>query len=227
MFSKIIGLSLTMVVLAPVIALAQPNSDCEQQKQGNEVMGAVVGGGLGALFGNAVSGGRTGGTIIGGVGGAAVGASVAGGGVHCGDAAYGYYDPAGRWIANGPTPDGSGGPDQRWSPGPPPPYIAGGPPGPGYGPSPGAYGGPAAGDTRERETRLEARIHERLSDGSLARDSAGRDFRRLEDVRQRDAAYRDGNGDGSLSPGQYQDIDQRLDELRRELAIASPPAQPY
>jgi hypothetical protein len=226
MLIKIVAVSLAMAALAPAAALAQANPACEQQKHGDEVVGAVVGGGLGALFGNAVSGGRAGGTIIGGVGGAAVGASVAGSGDHCGDAAYGYYDTNGQWIPNRPMADGSYGPDGRWNGGPPSPYVEGGP---AYGAPPVADNGPgvSAGDTQEQEARLEARIHQRLADGSLGRDSAGRDFRRLEDVRRIDVADRAGNGDGSLSPDQYRDIDQRLDDLRRELAVESPPPQPY
>jgi hypothetical protein len=226
MLIKIIGVSLAMAALAPAAALAQPDPACEQQRQGDEVMGAVVGGGLGALFGNAVSGGRAGGTILGGVGGAAVGASVAGGGDHCGDPAYGNYDNNGQWVPHRPMSEESQGPDAGWNGGPPPPYVDGGP---AYGPPPVAYGGPGVGmgDTREREARLEARINQRLADGSLGRDRAGRDFRRLEDVRHLDAADREGNGDGSLSPDQYRDIDQRLDDLRRELAVESPPPMPY
>jgi hypothetical protein len=202
---NIIRVCLAVATLAPVAALAQPNPACEQQKQGDQVVGAVVGAGLGALLGSAVSGGRAGGTIVGGVGGAAVGASVAGSGDHCGDPAYGGYDNNGQWVQSGPMADGS------------------------YGPRPLGYGGPGvrAGDTREREARLEARINQRLADGSLGRDAAGRDFRRLDDVRQIDSADRDGNEDGALSPDQYRDIDQRLDDLRRELVIDAPPRPPY
>jgi len=140
MFIKIIGASLAMLVIAPMSAPAQPDPGREQQKQGDEVLGAVVGG----------------------------------------------------------------------------------VPAPGYG-----LPGIARMDTREREVRLEARINARLSDGSLAQDSASRDLRRLDEVRHMDAAYRDGNADGGLSPDQYADIDQRLDSLRRELAIVTPPALPY
>jgi len=221
MLLKIVGVSLALAVSAPVAALAQPDSPCEQQKQGNEVLGAVVGGGLGALFGNSVSGGRAGGAIIGGVGGAAVGASVAASSVHCGDPAYGSYNDSGQWVPKGPVAAGYYGPDGRWM-GEPPPEVAEGSPAPVHGPE-----GMGLADTRARETRLEARINARLADGSLARDSANRDFRRLDDVRQMDAAFRDGNGDGGLSPDQYRDIDQRLDALRRELAFESPPRMPY
>lgn len=222
MLIKFIRASLAMAALYPATALAQPDPTCEEQKQGDEVLGAVVGGGLGALFGNSVSGGRAGGTIIGGVGGAAVGASVAGSGVDCADPAYGNYDSEGQWIPNRSMADGAYGPAGGWAGGPPPPYVASGPPGSSHGPP-----GVSRTDTGEREMRLEALINARLSDGSLARDSASRDFRRLDDVRHMDAAYRDGNGDGGLSPDQYGDIDQRLDSLRRELAIESPSPQPY
>jgi len=212
------ALSLVVLVLAPVAALAQPDPGCEQQKQSDEVLGAVVGGGLGALLGNSVGGGRAGGTILGGVGGAAVGASVAGSGLHCGDPAFGVYDPNGQWVPNRPEAEGYYSPEGRWTGGAPPPFMAGAPT--------NGLPGVSRTDTREREFRLEARINAGLSDGSLAQDTASRDFRRLDDVRQMDAAYWDGNGDGGLSPDQHADIDQRLDSLRRELAIESPP-RPY
>ena len=62
---------------------------------GNQVAGAVVGGGVGALAGSAVAGrgDRTAGAVIGGVAGAVIGAEVAKSNDNC---ANGYYDGSGR-----------------------------------------------------------------------------------------------------------------------------------
>jgi hypothetical protein len=62
---------------------------------GDQVAGAVVGGGIGALAGSAIAGrgNRTGGAVLGGVAGAVVGAEVAKSNNNC---ANGYYDGSGR-----------------------------------------------------------------------------------------------------------------------------------
>ena len=58
---------------------------CHDEKKGNEVGGAVLGGIAGAVLGSNVArgGGRTGGAVIGGVGGAALGADIAKNATHC------------------------------------------------------------------------------------------------------------------------------------------------
>jgi hypothetical protein len=151
MLNKFMLSSVFMAALIPAVASAQTNRDCVQQKQGNEVVGALVGGGLGALLGNSLGhgGGREGGTIIGGVGGAAVGATVAAGATHCGENQYGYYDQNGQWVPRTVNANGYYGPDGQWIDGPPPGYGQGppgdfgpgGPPPPAYGQQgPGPYG---------------------------------------------------------------------------------------
>lgn len=331
MLNKIILSSVFAAALIPAVASAQTNPDCVQQKHGNEVVGALVGGGLGALLGNSLGhgGGREGGTIIGGVGGAAVGATVAAGGTHCGENQYGYYDQNGQWAPKTVNANGYYGPNGQWIDGPPPGYGqgppgdfgTGGPPpsaygrqqdpsayGAGYGPrgTPGernrygyydqngrwvpntatasgyygpdgrwmasatqgygqsgygqsgygqsgygqsGYGAGASGygsgsygqqpegryatptvrsdqgDTQDREVRLESRINEAAANGTLGRDVARRDLRRLNNIRRMDADYR--NGDGQLTPDQYRDLDQRLDSLSRDLASNGAPPRSY
>lgn len=60
---------------------------CHDEKKGNEVGGALLGGIAGAVIGSNVArgGGREGGAIIGGVGGAALGANIAKNSTHCDD----------------------------------------------------------------------------------------------------------------------------------------------
>ena len=59
--------------------------ECHEQKQGNEVGGALLGGIAGAVIGSNLGrgGGREGGAIIGGVGGAAAGSAIANNATHC------------------------------------------------------------------------------------------------------------------------------------------------
>ena len=59
--------------------------ECHQEKKGNEVGGALLGGIAGAVIGSNVArgGGREGGAIIGGVGGAALGSNIAKNSTHC------------------------------------------------------------------------------------------------------------------------------------------------
>jgi hypothetical protein len=68
-------------------------ADCSSS--GNEVAGAVVGGGVGALAGSAVAGrgNRTEGAVLGGVAGAVIGSQVAKSNNNCANA---YYDGQGR-----------------------------------------------------------------------------------------------------------------------------------
>jgi uncharacterized protein YcfJ len=64
---------------------AQAREACHQDKKGNEVGGALLGGIAGAVIGSNVArgGGREGGAIIGGVGGAALGSNIAKNSTHC------------------------------------------------------------------------------------------------------------------------------------------------
>jgi hypothetical protein len=59
--------------------------ECHEEKKGNEVGGALLGGIAGAVIGSNVArgGGREGGAIIGGVGGAALGSNIAKNSTHC------------------------------------------------------------------------------------------------------------------------------------------------
>ncbi len=63
----------------------QTRQACLEEKKGNEVGGAILGGIAGAVIGSNVArgGGREGGAIIGGVGGAALGANIAKDSTHC------------------------------------------------------------------------------------------------------------------------------------------------
>ncbi|MDB5460150.1 MAG: hypothetical protein JWO72_1891 [Caulobacteraceae bacterium] len=58
---------------------------CHDEKKGNQVGGAILGGIAGAVIGSNVArgGGREGGAIIGGVGGAALGSNIAKNATHC------------------------------------------------------------------------------------------------------------------------------------------------
>ncbi len=64
---------------------AQAREACHDEKKGNEVGGAILGGIAGAVIGSNVArgGGREGGAIIGGVGGAALGSNIAKNSTHC------------------------------------------------------------------------------------------------------------------------------------------------
>ena len=90
--------SLAAIALIPAMASAE--SGCRNDD--HRAIGTIVGAGLGALFGNAVSehGGKPGGTIIGGIGGGIAGNLIAGSGQKCGQNRYGYYDSNGRWVPN-------------------------------------------------------------------------------------------------------------------------------
>ena len=66
-------------------AYREDRRECHEEKKGNEVGGALLGGIAGAVIGSNVArgGGREGGAIIGGVGGAALGSSIAKNSTHC------------------------------------------------------------------------------------------------------------------------------------------------
>jgi hypothetical protein len=67
----------------------------------------------------------------------------------------------------------------------------------------------------EREDRLDQRIHEAMSNGSLDYREGRRDLRELADIRRVQGDYR--SGDGRMDGGQRADIDRRLDDLQSRL----------
>lgn len=162
--------------------------------------------------------------------------------------ANGYYGPDGQWVY-GPAPgyganaqtygnnSGYGSTTQTY--GQSPTYgqnsgygaNSGYEQNPGYGATPQTYGDASVGvgdqrDTQGREARIEARINQGLSDGSLGDTQGRRDLRRLRDIRRMDADYR--SGDGQLGPQQYRDIDRRLDNLSQSVvAEVSSGPRPY
>jgi outer membrane lipoprotein SlyB len=225
--------------LAPTVAFAQPH--CLEQRHENQVVGTILGAGVGAILGGAVivrHGGSEGGAIIGGVGGAVAGNAIASSASHCGSNQYGYYDDSGRWIPNTATAYGYYDPDGHWvqtasQDSPPPPPMA-------SGPAPGGYDqdaprsfprDEAREDTRERENHLQARIERRIADGALDERQGRHATRDLEDIRRIDADYR--STDGRLNPDQRRDIDARLDALDQRLradrgdGAPAPPAGAY
>ena len=103
---------LAAIALTPSLASAQ--SGCRNDN--HRAIGTIVGAGLGALFGNAVSehGGKPGGTIIGGIGGGIAGNLIAGSGQKCGQNRFGYYDSNGRWVPNTRNADGYYDADGQW-----------------------------------------------------------------------------------------------------------------
>src|ERR1700758_4076561 len=109
-----------LIALVPAVVSADPDPSCLREKRAAEVVGGLVGAGVGALAGALVSHGGTAATLGGGVGGAAAGALVAHATVHCGQNRYGYYDDRGRWMSYRMTDDGYVGPDGRWVAQPPP-----------------------------------------------------------------------------------------------------------
>ena len=103
---------LAVIAMAP--SLANAESHCPGN--GNRAVGTIVGAGIGALFGNAVSehGGKSGGTIIGAIGGGVAGNLIAGSGQKCGENRYGYYDTNGQWVPNTRNADGYYDADGQW-----------------------------------------------------------------------------------------------------------------
>jgi len=197
-------------------ALAQAQTACQEQRHDDRVAGTIVGAGIGAILGSAISGGRGGATVAGGVGGAVVGNAVGGSGEHCGENQYGYYEN-GAWVPRTATAEGYYGPDGQWVASPPP----------GYGPGP--YAAPAYGQdaaysdhgqhplgTRDREDRMQQAIQTRMSDGRLNDRDGQHALRELGDIRRIDRDYRDANG-GHLDESQKADLNGRLDNLRQEV----------
>jgi hypothetical protein len=149
-------MAMTFAVAAPASAQTYQSApygyaqdpNCSSRKTTNGVVGALVGGALGAVLGHNVyaRGHKDDARIVGGLGGAAVGAAIGAGGTRCNTgAAYGGYDNNG-YADNGyapppaaappPAPPPSygyndrrddellGGPDGRYAPAPPPRVYA-------------------------------------------------------------------------------------------------------
>lgn len=206
---------------------------------GNRTLGTVIGAGLGALFGNAVSshGGKTGGTIIGGVAGGVAGNVIAGSGSHCGSNRYGYYDSQGKWVPNTSNAEGYYDADGHWvrytdqhgvlasnnqQDGY---YDANGQ----WVPAPPAHHGDhgqawnAGADSREREAWLDRRIHLDMEEGRMSRTDGERTLRDLADVKRLDGEYR--AYDGRLDADQQAYIDGRLENLRQRIHAEQASAQ--
>src|SRR5690242_18748321 len=87
------------IALFPSIALAQES--CERQRS-DQVVGTVVGAGVGGALGNVVAGrgDKTIGTVIGAVAGGVIGNQATRPARDC-SRAFGYYDENNRWHATG------------------------------------------------------------------------------------------------------------------------------
>ncbi len=221
-----------LAAAAFVPSLASAQESCQQARHDNRVAGTIVGAGLGAILGGAITG-HGGGAVAGGVGGAVAGNVIAGSGTHCGENQYGYYDQSGQWVPRTSTAYGYYGPDGQWVANQPAGYAPNGYGQNGYGqngynqgyappPAP-AYGQDAAYSEREhgrmnfreREDRIDQRIRQAMSDGTIDDRDGRRGLHELADIRRMEADYR--SNDGHLNDGQRADIDQRLDALRDRL----------
>ncbi|HWA60515.1 MAG TPA: glycine zipper 2TM domain-containing protein [Caulobacteraceae bacterium] len=223
--------ALAAAALVPSLASAQ--TSCEQRKHDNRVVGTVLGAGIGAVLGSQVAGhgARTEGSVIGGVGGAVIGNQIGKSATDC--SGYGYYDSSGVWHANVQgyyDRDGhwvearSGGYYDRYgtwhSRGPghfdaDGYWVADAAPAYGYGADVAYtdrdpwYGAPRG--VRAREDWLYQRIRDGRRDGSLTRDEADQARHDLDDIRRKEAGFRE--GDGVLSPRDRYELNQRLDRL--------------
>jgi hypothetical protein len=90
---KLLPTAALTALLAPALAEAQTDR-CLHEKRGDEVIGALLGGGVGAVAGGASA--------------------------RCGQNRFGYYDDAGRWVPYRVTANGYVGPDGAWVRGAPP-----------------------------------------------------------------------------------------------------------
>lgn len=230
-----------LAAAAFIPSLVSAQESCQQARHDNRVAGTIVGAGLGAILGGAVTG-HGGGAVVGGVGGAVVGNAIAGSGTHCGENQYGYYDERGRWVPRTYTAAGYYGPDGAWVASAPEGYVDNGarPYNQGYAPPPRggydqgyaspppapAYGQDAAYSDRDhghmnfrdREDRMDQRIHQAMNNGTISRREGYHDLRDLSDIRRMEANYR--SGDGHLNPEQRADLDQRLDALRDRMHMS-------
>ena len=221
-----------LAAAAFIPSLASAQDSCQQAQHDNRVAGTIVGAGLGAILGGAITG-HGGGAVVGGVGGAVAGNVIAGSGTRCGENQYGYYDGGGRWVPTTSTAYGYYGPDGRWVANAPAGYAPNGygqngysqnGGDRGYAPPPApAYGRDAAYtdrdhsrmNFREREDRMDQRIRQSISNGTIGDREGRRDLHELADIRRMEADYR--SADGHMNDGQRADIDQRLDALRDRL----------
>ncbi len=227
-------LSLSGLILTPSLAAA--DTGCHAHRSNNRVLGTVIGAGLGALFGNAVSehGGKPGGTIIGGIGGGVAGNLIAGSGTKCNENRYGYYDQNGSWMPNTSNAEGYYDANGQWTR-----YSANTPSvnqtgqNDGYydnngqwveqrqsvnSPPPGnteGYWRDGDSDTRQRESWLDRRFREAMAQGRVGDRDGRRALRELADLRNLDNDYR--TDDGRLDPEQQAYIDHRLERLKARL----------
>ena len=225
-------------------SLASAQQSCQQARHDNRVAGTIVGAGLGAILGGAISG-KGGGAVVGGVGGAVAGNVIAGSGTRCGENQYGYYDGSGRWVPTTSTAYGYYDSNGRWVANAPsygqPGYNQNGYTQNGYGrdgynqngdrrdgysqgyATAPAYGTDAAYtdrdhgrfNFREREDRMDQRIRQSISNGTISYREGRHDLRELADIRRTESYYQ--SSDGRMNDSQRQDIDQRLDALRDRL----------
>jgi hypothetical protein len=202
-----------LAAAAFIPSLASAQDSCQQAQHDNRVAGTIVGAGLGAILGGAITG-HGGGAVVGGVGGAVVGNAIAGSGNRCGENQYGYYDGAGHWVPRTYTANGYYGPDGGWVARAPVGYGYGPPPGPVYGQD-AAYMNRGRMSFREREDRMDQRIHQAMNDGSLDGREGNHDLRELSDIRRMEGDYRSANG--HLDDQQRADLDQRLRALHDRL----------
>jgi hypothetical protein len=190
---------------------------CHRDRDANRVVGTVVGAGLGALLGAGIAGhhDRAAGAVIGGVGGGLAGNAIGGSTVHCDRYDNGYYDRDGRWhYASGyydrynrwvvATPGrGYFDSDGRWIP------VAASAE---YRGADAAYVG---GGLNAREDRIEERIRSAESEGALSRYDADRDYRYLNDIRDRQAML--ANDHDGLNAADRDEIARRLNRLSDRL----------
>jgi hypothetical protein len=206
---RLVQTAVLATLLAPALASAQPDR-CLHERRGDEVIGALIGGGVGAIVGNLATHGGAGATAAGGVTGAAAGAVVGGASARCGQNRYGYYDDAGRWVPNRVTAYGYVNPDGVWVRGAPPVADQ----------ASDRWGADEGADTRAREQSLEAALERRMDDGVVSQRDGRRAMRDLRDIDAVDAAYRNGAG-GRLTPDQRRDIEARLDALAARLGLGA------
>jgi hypothetical protein len=208
--TKLLATAVAAVTLAPALACAQ-SDHCLREGRGDVTLGALIGGGVGAIIGNTITRGGVGATVAGGATGAAAGAVVAGASARCGQNRYGFYDDAGRWVPNRVTAYGYVGPGGAWVRGAPP--VA---------EQASSSWGARDADTRAREQSLEARLERRMDEGAVSARDGRRGLRDLQDTAAVDAAYRAGD-DGRLAPAQRADIDARLGAVATRLGLDEPP----
>lgn len=195
--SRTFLLAVALAALAPAVVHAQSAPTCLREKRADEVVGGLIGAGVGAIVGAVATHGGAGATVAGGAGGGVAGVLVGRATAHCGQNRYGYYDDRGQWVSYRTTDYGYVGPDGRWVAQRPPP--------------------PEPGDTRAREMQMQAQLERRLDEGSLARGEGRQALRSLSEIAAIDADYR--SGDGRLTPAQRHDIEARLDGLARATGL--------